>query len=194
MSDIENTPLTKKGLPKSKNITIATISDVPNPEVEIIDSKTEIAAKIKKPRPPKTPLQMESFKKVLEKRKEILAENKKNKLIDASKVLVENNIKINQPKIKDEKEEEEEEEEIVYKVIKKPKQKPKMERSKSKKIIKVYESSSESETDHDTSDESEDFQQWGRSTQNKKSKRKPMGKGMTVHTTPRSQFTNCFGN
>ncbi len=193
MSDIENTPLTKKGLPKSKNITIATISDVPNPEVEIIDSKTEIAAKIKKPRPPKTPLQMESFKKVLEKRKEILAENKKNKLIDASKVLVENNIKINQPKIKDEKEEEEEEE-IVYKVIKKPKQKPKMERSKSKKIIKVYESSSESETDHDTSDESEDFQQWGRSTQNKKSKRKPMGKGMTVHTTPRSQFTNFFGN
>jgi hypothetical protein len=190
MSDIENTPLTKKGL----KIKIPKQEVVENVEENLESLKVSIESKPKKPRPPKTELQMEAFKKVLQKRKDILEENKKNKLINASKVLVENNIKINSIP---EKDEEEEEEEVVYKVVKKPKEimlaKPKLVRSKSKKVIKVYESS-DSESDRDTSDgdsEEEFYKQWGRSAQNKKSKR-PQRQGLKVYA-PQLK-TNLFGN
>ena len=145
MSEIEqneyNTPLTKQ--PKVKS--------TPQKELEVI---TPEPIKEKKPRKPKTPAQLEQFKKMYENRKLKLEENKLNKKLEASKFLLEHGVDIKKNKkiIKEPKIEvvddsssggsssSEEEEHII--VVKKKKNK-----KKSKKIIIQESSSSESEPD-----------------------------------------------
>ena len=57
---------------------------------DIDESPLEKPVKVKKPRPPKTPKQLEQFEKVKLKRAELLKEKKKEKEIEASKVLLNN--------------------------------------------------------------------------------------------------------
>ena len=72
MSEIEqneyNTPLTKQ--PKVKS------TPPKEPEAIIVNEKEEAQVKEKKPRKPKTPAQLEQFKKMYEARKLKLEENK----------------------------------------------------------------------------------------------------------------------
>lgn len=93
MSEIENneynTPLTKQ--PKVKSSSVKDL-DVNTPE------KIEEPIKEKKPRKPKTPAQLEQFKKMYEARKLKLEENKINKKIEASKFLLEHGVDIKKNK------------------------------------------------------------------------------------------------
>ena len=96
--------------------------------------------KVKKPR---TPAQMNAFKEVLKKRQDNIKIRKDEKLIQSAKLLVENNISVNTPKIKTRKvihqvQEESEDEEIII-VKANPKHK-----KKTKKIIIEDSSSSDS--------------------------------------------------
>jgi hypothetical protein len=144
----EKVPLTKpkKNVEQEINNTIGSIDSSTTKPIEPI--------KLKKPRPPKTAKQMESFKKVQEKRKEILDAQMLNKKIEASKLLLQHNIKPNKPL----KEETDDEPEIIY--VTKPKKK--------KHIIieSSSESSSESEEEYI---EKVKQKQWGKSQKNKKS-------------------------
>ena len=54
------------------------------------ESPLEKQVKVKKPRPPKTPKQLQQFEKIRLKRAEILKEKKKEKEIEASKLLLNN--------------------------------------------------------------------------------------------------------
>ena len=89
MSEVEqneyNTPLTKQSKVKS----------TPLKELEVI--QTEVV-KEKKPRKPKTPAQLEQFKKMYENRKINLEANKLNKKIEASKFLLEHGVDIKKNK------------------------------------------------------------------------------------------------
>jgi hypothetical protein len=60
------------------------------PKDLIDESPLEKQVKVKKPRPPKTPKQLEQFEKIRLKRAEILKEKKKEKEIEASKLLLNN--------------------------------------------------------------------------------------------------------
>jgi len=146
MSEIEqneyNTPLTKQ--PKVKSTPVKDL-DVNTPE------KIEAPIKEKKPRKPKTPAQLEQFKKMYEARKLKLEENKINKKIEASKFLLEHGVDIKKNKkiVKEPKiqvvddssssggSSSSEEQQII--VVKKKK------KNKSKKIIIEQSSSSEEE-------------------------------------------------
>ena len=147
MSEIEqneyNTPLTKQ--PKVK-------STPPKEPEAIITEKEEAPVKEKKPRKPKTPAQLEQFKKMYEARKLKLEENKIKKKIEASKFLLEHNVDIKKGKkiIKEPKiqvvddssssggSSSSEEEQII--VVKKKRNK-----NKSKKVIIEQSSSSDEE-------------------------------------------------
>jgi hypothetical protein len=100
--------------------------------------------KIKKPRKPKTPAQMEAFKKVVEKRQEIIRQNKLDKKLEASKFLLEHEATTkSKPKptktvnVVNSESDEDSQPEIIIKKIPKKKKKP--------IIINVEESESESE-------------------------------------------------
>ena len=125
--------------------------------------------KKKRPKPPKTELQLKSFKeKVVDKRLEMCKRKDLEKKIEAGKAYLESlrNAKRELPKIKEENvpvetkvkkpivEKEESEEEIIY--VKKPKK---------KKTI-VIESSSESESEIEIVEKKKEF---GKSHRNKKS-------------------------
>jgi hypothetical protein len=144
MSEIENneynTPLTKQ--PKVKSTSPKEIDTITQ----------EVPIKEKKSRKPKTPAQLEQFKKMYEARKLKLEENKINKKIEASKFLLEHGVDIKKNKkiIKEPKiqvvddssssggSSSSEEEHII--VVKKKKTK-----NKSKKVIIQESSSSEEE-------------------------------------------------
>ena len=107
------------------------------PKDLIDESPLEKQVKVKKPRPPKTPKQLEQFEKIRLKRAEILKEKKKEKEIEASKLLLNNGyIKKEEIQIpltpinnnKDETDNDSVEEEptiIIRKKKKAPKKKPK---------------------------------------------------------------------
>jgi hypothetical protein len=170
----ENTILKQRGQ-KLKQMEAEIINDQEstNEEQKPVEPVKE---KVKKPRKPKTQGQMESFKKnVLEKRQAILKKNKLDKQIEASKILLQNNIELPTTKTKKEKvkekiieenstDESESEPEIIIK--KKPKKK------KKPIIIHVEESSSESEEEKEQPKHQQQVQQPSKqfvSQQNKKS-------------------------
>ena len=110
------------------------MSVIEEKEITIEDNNNEVddgeitKTKVKKPR---TPAQMNAFKEVLKKRQDNIKIRKDEKLIQSAKLLVENNISVNTPKIKVKKviqqvqEESEEEEIIIVKATPKHKKKTK---------------------------------------------------------------------
>jgi hypothetical protein len=127
--------------------------------------------KIKKPRKPKTPAQMEAFKKVVEKRQEIIRQNKLDKKLEASKFLLEHEATTkSKPKptktvnVVNTESDEDSQPEIIIKKIPKKKKKP--------IIINVEESESESEAEEEVKPIKKEVPQPTRqlvSQQNKKS-------------------------
>lgn len=149
--EIDNVPLTKS---KGKR------EQIQPPAPEAIKPMQE-----KKPRPPKSEKQLESMKRALEVRRANIEKRRYEKKLEASKFLVEHDIKqmesIIKPKQKkivelsSEDDDSESDTEIVY--IKKPRKV-----KKNKIVVEVSESESESE-------EEPRHKQFGKSHQNKKS-------------------------
>jgi len=139
----QEVPLTKS---KGKNIPkVEPQEPIPEPleavkppiHIPPLNIPIEKPVKIKKPRAPKTPAQLEAFKKAMEVRKKNIEQKKIDKKVEASKILLEHSQQID--KVKPKKQvvevESEEEPEIVY--VKR--------KSKKKKIIVESESDSEPE-------------------------------------------------
>jgi hypothetical protein len=148
VDDIENekVPLTK---PKKVVESVTITQPVITPELSTIIEEPTI---IKKPRAPKTVKQMESFKKLQAKRKEILDSKRLDKKIEASKLLLQHDIK----PVRQIKEESDDEPDIIY--VKKPKK---------KKQIVIEESDSDEESVEKV--QVSKPANWGKSQKNKKS-------------------------
>jgi hypothetical protein len=132
LKQMETEIVNKKQQPTIEQKPVETPIETPVEQKPIEPAKAE---KVKKPRKPKTAGQMEAFKKVVEKRQAILKQNKLEKQIEASKILLQNNVEIpTKTKTKKEKkvkeilesstDESESEPEIIIKKKHKKKKKP----------------------------------------------------------------------
>ena len=169
ISDLEtqqfdNVPLTK--VPKQKNvmkeaISFEAVSSVPIPIDQIVSAEV---VKVKKPRKPKTPAQLEAFTKM--RAKKTIDDNQKalNKKIEITKALLESEMKKQtaQPKSKKlepiKEDSESSDEEIVVKKSK-----------KKKKQIVIVDSSDEDSESEKTIERKEVPKDFGKSHRNKKS-------------------------
>ncbi len=196
-SDNEITPLTKKGI-KSKAPQIEIKDEVQEQEYNekgLVNQSETIEPLIsKKSRPPKSEKQIEAFKVMQEKRSQSIMEKKKEKLLNASKVLIENSLldkpqpqkpktkvvikEVEEVDVSDESSSDDEElERIVHQRIKEhmlQKQQNKEQKKAPKapkKKVEYSDSESEEEIQHKPP-----HTNWGRSTQNRKSSLKVQNK------------------
>jgi hypothetical protein len=128
------------------------------PSEPITEPFEEIKTKPKKPRPPKSEKQMEAFQKAQSKRHDVLKTLALNKKLEASKLLLQNDVKLMPEKkektVIQKDESSDDEPEIIY--VKKPKKK--------KKII--IEESSDDDSEDEVIIKKKD---WGNTQRNRKS-------------------------
>jgi hypothetical protein len=177
-----NVPLTRSKGDK-------TIQQKPEPVPETIPVVPPTKpVKEKKPRAPKTPAQLEAFQKAMQKRKANIEIKKQEKKVEASKILLENDIKPKEVVKKSrkprtvviEESESDDEPNVVY--IKKRSSK-----KKKKKII--VESETDSETESESDIEIKHKKSFETSHQNKKSV-----KGITVVEPIKKSYHNFFAD
>ena len=171
MEEELNVPLTRKKGQKTEEISAPQPVSTPQP-VAVPTNSVDYPAKVKKPRAPKTPAQLEAFQKAMATRKKNIEQKKLEKKVEASKILLEHEEKQTVEQIVDIKpksktrskkriikqiieESSDDEPEIVYVKRKKPK----------KRIIVQSESDTESEPEI----EIKHRQSFGTSHQNKSS-------------------------